>query len=31
VFTAQYDLADWSSLAWGSGQEAEFDYPKNHP
>ena len=31
VFTALYDLADWSRLDWGSGQEAEFDYPKNHP
>jgi phosphohistidine phosphatase len=31
VFTAIYDLDDWSRLDWGSGQEAEFDYPKNHP
>jgi phosphohistidine phosphatase len=31
VFTATYDLTDWHGLDWGSGQEAEFDYPKNHP
>jgi phosphohistidine phosphatase len=31
VFTALYDLDDWSRLDWGSGQETEFDYPKNHP
>lgn len=31
VFTALYDLDDWSRLDWGSGQEGEFDYPKNHP
>ena len=31
VFTAIFDLADWSALDWGSGQHAEFDYPKNHP
>jgi len=31
VFTATFDLADWHRLDWGSGQEAEFDYPKNHP
>jgi phosphohistidine phosphatase len=29
VFTAQFDLEDWSALDWASGQEAEFDYPKN--
>jgi phosphohistidine phosphatase len=31
VFTALYDVADWKDLGWGSGQDAEFDYPKNHP
>ena len=31
VFTATYDLGDWHDLDWGSGQEAGFDYPKNHP
>ncbi len=31
VFTATCDLADWHSLDWGSGQQVEFDYPKNHP
>jgi phosphohistidine phosphatase len=31
VFTAQFDIAAWGDLAWHSGQEAEFDYPKNHP
>jgi phosphohistidine phosphatase len=29
VFTATFTLADWSELDWASGQEAEFDYPKN--
>jgi phosphohistidine phosphatase len=31
VFTAQFDIAGWQDLDWGSGQGAEFDYPKNHP
>jgi phosphohistidine phosphatase len=31
VFTAEFDLRDWSALDWGLGQEPEFDYPKNHP
>ena len=31
VFTAEFDVTDWSGLGWGGGQEAEFDYPKNHP
>jgi hypothetical protein len=31
VFTALFDLRDWGNLDWGSGQDAEFDYPKNHP
>lgn len=29
VFTAEFDLPDWSELDWESGQDAEFDYPKN--
>ena len=29
VFTATFAIADWSELDWGSGQDAEFDYPKN--
>ena len=31
VFTALFDVSDWRELDWGSGQEAEFDYPKNTP
>ena len=31
VFTAQFDIAAWSELGLNSGQDAEFDYPKNHP
>ena len=31
VFTALFDIGDWAALGWESGQEAEFDYPKNHP
>jgi phosphohistidine phosphatase len=31
VFTALFDIADWVDLGWASGQEAEFDYPKNQP
>ena len=31
VFTAEFDVTDWSGLGWGGGREAEFDYPKNHP
>ena len=31
VFTAQFDIAAWSELEPNSGQDAEFDYPKNHP
>jgi phosphohistidine phosphatase len=31
VFTALFDLSDWSALDWGGGEDAEFDYPKNHP
>jgi phosphohistidine phosphatase len=29
VFTAAFDITDWSALDWESGQDAEFDYPKN--
>jgi len=29
VFTATFAIDDWSELDWGSGQDAEFDYPKN--
>jgi phosphohistidine phosphatase len=29
VFTATFALDDWNSLDWGSGQDAEFDYPRN--
>jgi phosphohistidine phosphatase len=31
VFTALFPVEDWRDLGWASGQEAEFDYPKNHP
>jgi phosphohistidine phosphatase len=31
VFTARFDIRSWADLDWNSGQEAEFDYPKNHP
>jgi phosphohistidine phosphatase len=31
VFTATFDIAHWGELAWGSGQQAVFDYPKNLP
>jgi phosphohistidine phosphatase len=29
VFTACFKLLDWSQLDWGTGLEAEFDYPRN--
>jgi phosphohistidine phosphatase len=29
VFTATFAVNDWSDLDWGSGQDAQFDYPKN--
>ncbi len=29
VFTARFEIDDWSELDWERGQEAEFDYPKN--
>ena len=28
VFTARFDITDWDRLDWGSGQDAEFDYPR---
>ena len=31
VFTAQFDVVTWSDLGWHGGQDAEFDYPRNHP
>jgi len=31
VFTAQFDVSSWGDLVGHSGQDAEFDYPKNHP
>jgi len=31
VFTAKFDVASWTEVDWGGGQDAEFDYPKNHP
>lgn len=31
IFTARFDIRDWSAIDWGSGEDAEFDYPKNHP
>jgi phosphohistidine phosphatase len=29
VFTALFDLEGWDALDWHTGQDAEFDYPKN--
>jgi len=29
VFTASFDLDDWSELDWGQGHEEDFDYPRN--
>jgi phosphohistidine phosphatase len=29
VFTAKFALASWSDLNWSTGQQAEFDYPRN--
>jgi phosphohistidine phosphatase len=28
VFTLEFDIADWSDLAWATGINADFDYPK---
>ena len=30
VYTLLFDIDDWSELEWGSGVDAEFDYPKNY-
>ena len=29
VFTACFALESWADLEWNSGQQAEFDYPRN--
>jgi phosphohistidine phosphatase len=29
VFTALFEVDDWSELDWGSGREVDFDYPRN--
>jgi phosphohistidine phosphatase len=29
VFTAVFDVSDWSELDWGQGREEAFDYPRN--
>lgn len=29
TFTATFELNDWRDLDWGSGQDAEFDYPRS--
>jgi phosphohistidine phosphatase len=29
VFTACFAVEDWSTLEWSTGQNAEFDYPRN--
>jgi phosphohistidine phosphatase len=29
IFTACFQLDDWSRLDWGGGLDAEFDYPRN--
>ena len=29
VFTATFDVANWDALAWGLGEDARFDYPRN--
>ena len=29
VFTATFAIETWDALDWHSGQDAEFDYPKN--
>ena len=29
TFTARFDIDEWRQLAWHSGLEAEFDYPRN--
>ena len=29
VFTACFALQNWSGLEWGTGEQADFDYPRN--
>jgi phosphohistidine phosphatase len=29
VFTATFDVTNWDALAWGLGEDARFDYPRN--
>ena len=29
IFTANFAIDDWEQLEWKSGQDAEFDYPRN--
>jgi phosphohistidine phosphatase len=29
IYTLEFDIGDWSELAWDSGVNAELDYPKN--
>ena len=29
IFTACFPIGDWSQLAWASGVDADFDYPRN--
>jgi phosphohistidine phosphatase len=28
MYSVQFDINDWSELDWGSGLDAEFDYPR---
>ena len=28
MYTVQFDIQDWSELQWGTGMDAEFDYPR---
>jgi phosphohistidine phosphatase len=28
IYTLEFDISNWNELAWGSGINAEFDYPK---
>lgn len=30
VYTVEFDIAHWGELAWASGVNAQFDYPKKH-
>ena len=29
IYTLEFEIKDWSELAWDSGVNVEFDYPKN--